>query len=100
MLPWLTIYDHTKYARWGPVYIADMKFSQKRAPGVHAEFIDENFGVKRMKRLFNQVAADQATEWINRTCNMHYGIIGITKQFVSHGQNDCTFHNKPGHSFI
>jgi len=25
MLPWLTIYDHTKYARWGPAYLADMK---------------------------------------------------------------------------
>ena len=25
MLPLLTIYDHTNYARWGPVYLADMK---------------------------------------------------------------------------
>ena len=25
MLPWLTIYDHTNYARWGPVYLEDMK---------------------------------------------------------------------------
>ena len=25
MLPWLTVYDHTNYARWGPVYLTDMK---------------------------------------------------------------------------
>ena len=25
MLPWLIIYDHTNYAKWGPVYLAKMK---------------------------------------------------------------------------
>lgn len=53
MLPWLTIYDHTNYARWGPVYLADMKSLEKTAPGVHAEFVNGNFVVKRTKRRFN-----------------------------------------------
>ena len=33
MLPWLTIYDHTNYARWGPVYLADTKLIEMTAPG-------------------------------------------------------------------
>ena len=38
-----------------------------------------NFVVKRTKRRFNQVSADQATEWTNKTCQMQNGIIGITR---------------------
>ena len=34
MLPWLTIYDHTNYAQWRPVYLADMKLLKKTE--VHA----------------------------------------------------------------
>lgn len=79
MLPWLTVYDHTNYARWGPVYLADMKGLQKSAPEVYSEFTAGNFVVKRSNRRFNQVPADQATEWINRTCKMQNGIIGITQ---------------------
>ena len=33
MLPWFTIYDHTNYARWGPVYLADMKLIEKTTKG-------------------------------------------------------------------
>ena len=79
MLPWLTIYDHTNYARWGPVYLADMKNLEKTAPEVHAYFTDGNFVVKRSKRYFNQVPADQATEWINKSCKIQNGVIGITR---------------------
>jgi len=46
----------------GPVYLADMKLLEKRAPEVHAEFLGGNILVKRTKRRFNQVPADQATE--------------------------------------
>ena len=79
MLPWLTIYDHTNYARWGPVYLADMKLLEMTALEVYAEFMQGNFVVKRTKRRFNQVPADQATEWINKPCKMQNGIIGITR---------------------
>jgi len=79
MLPWLTIYDHTNYARWGPVYLADMRSLAKTAPEVSAEFMDGNFVVKRSRRRFDQVPADQATEWVNKTCKMQNGIIGITR---------------------
>jgi len=41
---------------------------------------DGNFVVKRTRKRFDQVSADQATERINMTCKMHNGIIGITKK--------------------
>jgi len=65
MLPWLTIYDHINYTWWGPIYLADLKITEKTAQEVHAEFLDGSFVVKRAKRRFNQVPADQTTEWIN-----------------------------------
>ena len=79
MLPWLIIYDHTNYAKWGPVYLAEMKNLENTAPEVYAEFMNGNFVVKGSKRRFNQVPADQSTEWINKTCKMQNGIIGITR---------------------
>ena len=75
MLPWLTIYDHTNYARWGLVYLADMKLLEKTAP----QFVSGNFVVKRTHRGFNQVPSDQATQWMNRMCKMQNAIIGITR---------------------
>ena len=56
-----------------------MKNLENTAPEVYAEFMDGNFVVKRSKRRFNQVPADQVTEWINKTCKMQNGIIGITR---------------------
>ena len=79
MLPSLTIYDHLNYARWGPVYLADMKGLPKTAPDVYEEFLAGNFVVKRHSGRFNQVPVDQATEWVNKVCKLSNGIIGITK---------------------
>ena len=79
MLPWLTIYDHTNFARWGHMYLADIKLLEMTVPEVYAEFMQGYFVVKRTKRRFNQVPADQATEWINKTCKVQNGIIGITR---------------------
>ena len=80
MLPWLTIYENTNYARWGPVYLADMRRLETTAPEVYAEFMNGNFVVKRTRRCFNQVSADQSTGWVNRTCKIQNGIIGITRK--------------------
>ena len=56
-----------------------MKLLEMTAPEVYAEFMQGNFVVKRTKRRFNQVPANQATEWINKTCKMQNEIIGITR---------------------
>ena len=29
MLLWMTVYDHTNYARWGTIYLAEMKAQLK-----------------------------------------------------------------------
>ena len=79
MLPWLTIYDHLNYARWGPVYLAEMKGLPKTALDVYEEFLAGNFVVKRHSGRFNQVPVDQATEWMNKVCKLSNGIIGITQ---------------------
>jgi len=80
MLPWLTVYDHTNYARWGPIYLTDMKNLESTAPVVYREFMAGNFVVKMSKHFFNEVPADQATEWINKMCKATGGIIGITRK--------------------
>ena len=87
MPSWYTIYDHTIYARWGLVHLADTKLLEKTATEVHAAFIDGNFVVKRTKRCFSHVAADQATEWMDRTYKMQNGAIGISHPSTMPGSN-------------
>ena len=106
MLSWLTIYDHTNYARWGPVYLAGMKLLENTAPEVDAEFLDGNSVVKRTKKQLNEISADQETKWINRTSKMHNGIIGITRndqareKFYVPWSERSRIYKKPGHSLI
>ena len=75
----MTIYDHTNYARWGPVYLAEMKGLEISHPELYQEFMEGNFVVKRKDGRFNQVPIDQATEWQNKICKISNGIIGITR---------------------
>ena len=35
MFPWFRTYDHLNYARWAPVYYADMLSLEQSAPGVY-----------------------------------------------------------------
>lgn len=56
-----------------------MKNLRTKAPEVYAEFIDGNFVIKKTNRHFNQVPDDQATIWMNKTCKIQNGIIGITR---------------------
>ena len=68
MLPWLTVYDHTNYARWGQVYLTDMKALEVTALEVYEEFLDGNFVIKHSNNYLNEVPADHATEWVNKIC--------------------------------
>lgn len=76
MLPYIMRYDHLNYARWGPLYLAEMH--QLPEP-VLSEFQKGNFVIKRSAHKFNQVDPDQAMEWINGTGKKGGGIVGITK---------------------
>ena len=76
MLPFLFRYDHINYARWGTVYLAEMSVLPRE---VLSEFQEGNFVVKRTDRCFNQVSADQSTEWLNATGKKSGGLVGITR---------------------
>jgi hypothetical protein len=76
MLPYFTRYNHLNYARWGPVYLAEM---HQLPEAVRTEFQKGNFVVKRSVMKYSQVDPDQAMEWINGTGKKGGGIIGITK---------------------
>ena len=69
-------YDHTNYARWGSVYLADC---HQLPIEVLSEFQDGNFVVKRSAGTFNQVDPDQSQEWLNATGKKGGGIVGITR---------------------
>ena len=75
MLPFFFRYDHINFARWGSVYLAEMSDLPQE---VLHEFQEGNFVVKRTDRQFNQVSADQSTEWLNATGEKSGGLIGIT----------------------
>lgn len=76
MLPYFLHYDHYNYARWGPIYLAEMHQLPQQ---VLEEFVQGNFVVKRSQKLFNQVDPDQSQEWLNATGKTGGGIVGITK---------------------
>ena len=79
MIPWLTIYDHLNYARWGPMYLTEILSLESKAPSVYHEFMAGNLVVKRSDNHFSQIPTDQATEWMNKICKMNNGIISITR---------------------
>ena len=76
MLPFFMRYDHTNYARWGSVYLAE---TQQLPAEILDEFKNGNFVVKRAKSKFNQVDPDQSQEWLNSTGISGGGMVGITK---------------------
>ena len=76
MLPYFYRYDHVNYAKWGTMYLAEMS---TLPPEVLLEFQEGNFVVKRSDRRFNQVSADQSTEWLNATGKKSGGLVGITR---------------------
>ena len=76
MLPFFFRYDHIHYARWGTVYLAEMS---ALPPEILLEFQKGNFVVKRSDRRFNQVSADQSTEWLNATGKKSGGLVSITR---------------------
>lgn len=79
MLPWFSVYDHTNYARWAPVYLLDMQHLPTTAPEVNMQFQAGNFGVRESTKPFSSLPTDQALEHINRIGKVAGGLVGITK---------------------
>ena len=79
MIPWMVMYDHTNYARYGPIYLSDMKQLSTTAPDVYNEFESGNFVIKSTTGRFNQIPVDQALEHVNKKGKTSGGLIGITR---------------------
>ena len=76
MLPFFYYYDHYNYAKWGAIYIAEIK---NLPAEIEEEFKQGNIVVKRSGRRFNQVDADQKQEWLNETGKIGCSIVRITQ---------------------
>ena len=63
MLPYFMRYDQMNYARWGPIYLAEMK---QLPAEIEEEFRQGNFSVNMADNPFNQVDPDQSLEWLLR----------------------------------
>ena len=81
MLPWFVIYmyNQTNYARWGPLYLSDMKRLSQDTLEVYSQFITGNVGVKECSGTFHVISTDQALEHFNKQGKVAGGLIGITQ---------------------
>ena len=80
MVPHFYAYDRPNYARWLPVYLADMAQLEKTHPVVHSQFEEENHAVNRPTQPFAKVWTDMALEQsVNLDSKSKGGIIGISK---------------------
>ena len=80
MTPHFFAMDRPNYARWLPVYIADMNMLESSHPKVHEEFLAGNFSVSRSGHPFSHVSTDMALEQsINADSNSKGGIVGMSQ---------------------
>lgn len=80
MTPHFFAMDRPNYARWLPVYIADMNMLESSHPKVHEEFLAGNFSVSRSGHPFSQVSTDMALEQsINADSKSKGRIVGMSQ---------------------
>ena len=63
MIPWWFAYDKVNYARYLPVYYAQMKSLQSNHPEVYHRFMEGHFSVQLAEESpFGRIPVDQTTE--------------------------------------
>ena len=81
MIPHFFAMDRPNYARWLPVYLADMHTLEERHPKVFQEFATGTHSISRSKQPFAQVWTDMALEQsINLDSKSKGGIVGISRR--------------------
>ena len=81
MIPHFFAMDGTNYARWMPIYLADMHKLEERHPNVFQEFSAGNHSISRSQQPLAQVWTDIALErTINLDSKSKGGIIGISQR--------------------
>ena len=58
--------EHVHYARWGSVFIQDLKTLPLKLPALYREFADGHFVVNTRGNTFSKIAMDQAQEHNNK----------------------------------
>jgi len=81
-VPYFVLAGRINYARYTPVYVAEMELLEEKQPLMYRHMIEGGFVVRRSKsRVFNCVPTDQALEQsINREAKSQGGVIGFTLQ--------------------
>jgi hypothetical protein len=77
---WFQAAGRVNYARYTPVYVAEMKQLKTTHPDAYAHLYNGGFVVRKSPHTtFNSVATDQALEQtINKECKSQGGVIGFT----------------------
>jgi len=80
MLPHFFSMDRQNYARYLPVYLADMQQLELKHPDVYNEFAAGGHSISRTGHPFSQVSTDMALEQsINADSKSSGGVIGISQ---------------------
>ena len=80
MLPQFFAMDRQNYARYLPVYLADMQKLELTHPEVYKEFAEGNHSISRSGQPFSQVSTDMALEQsINADSKSSGGVLGISQ---------------------
>ncbi|CAH1277494.1 Hypp9663, partial [Branchiostoma lanceolatum] len=81
MVPCYNSMDRTNYARWLPVYLADMRQLQEKHPQVHHAFMTGEHAIARSNQPFAKVWTDMALEQsINLDSKTSGGVVGISQK--------------------
>ena len=80
IVPYFILAGHINYARYTPVYIAEMKQLVQQKPLMYCHIMEGGFVERRSAtRVFNCVLTDQDLEQtINREARSQGGVIGFT----------------------
>lgn len=81
MIPHFFAMDRTNYARWMPIYLADMHKLEVRHPNVFKEFSAGNHSVSRSQQPFAECWTDMSLEQsFNLDSKSKGGIVGISRR--------------------
>ena len=95
MLPHYFAMDRQNYARFLPVYLADMQRLELTHPDVYKEFAAGNHSISRPGQPFSQVSADMALEQsVNADSKSRGGVIGKSQSSAALERWFLTIHER------
>ena len=95
VLPQFFAMDRQNYARYLPVYLADMQKLELTHPDVYKEFAERNHSISRAGQPFSQVSTDMALEQsINADSKSSGGVIGISQSPLALERWFLTIHER------